>query len=162
MRGDLAERLRALLDPEAERHGFELVAVEVAGSQARPIVRVFLDRRGGIDLDAVCEANAWISALLDAEEPIAGPYTLEVSSPGVDRPLCTIDDFERFTGSVAALKTQPIDGRTKFSGRIDGINDDKVVLDVEGRLVHIPFGDVIKARLRGEVDFGQERGDDQR
>jgi len=162
VREDLTARLDALLAPEAERHGFELVAVEVAGGQGKPIVRVFLDRENGIDLDAICEANEWVSSSLDVEDPIPGPYTLEVSSPGVDRPLRTASDFERFKGFVAVLKTRPLDGRTRFSGRIHAIENDTIVLDTEGQLTRIPLHDVVKARLKGEVDFGQGRGGDQR
>ena len=80
-------RLTELLEPEAAAHGFELVAVEVAGGRGTPVIRVLLDREDGIDLDAIGSANRWVSELLDEADPISAPYMLEVSSPGIDRPL---------------------------------------------------------------------------
>jgi ribosome maturation factor RimP len=154
----IEERLEAALTPAANSHGLELVAVELAGAHAQPILRVFLDKEGGIVLDEICEANEWVSALLDEAEPFDGPYTLEVSSPGIDRPLRKLEDFERFAGSTATLKTRSIDGRTRFTGIIESVQDDVVILDVDGEPVRIPFGHVRNARLKGEVDFGQGKG----
>jgi ribosome maturation factor RimP len=158
VRTELEARLEAALAPAAHSHGFELVAVELAGGHAQPILRVFLDKDGGVGIDDICQANEWVSALLETDEPFEGPYTLEVSSPGIDRPLRKDADFERFTGSVATLKTRPIDGRTRFTGTIEGVQGDVVVLDIEDELVRIPFSDVRNARLKGEVDFGQGKG----
>lgn len=158
MTAELEARIEAALAPAALSRGLELIAVELAGGRAQPILRVFLDKDGGIGLDEICTANEWVSALLDEDEPFEGPYTLEVSSPGIDRPLKKLADFERFTGSVATLKTRPIDGRTRFTGTIESAQGDFVVLDIEDELVRIPFGDVRNARLKGEVDFGQGKG----
>ncbi|MBE0416726.1 MAG: ribosome maturation factor RimP [Coriobacteriia bacterium] len=158
MTTELEARLEAALAPAAISHELELVAVELAGAHAQPILRVYLDRDGGIGLDEICEANEWVSALLDETEPFDGPYTLEVSSPGIDRPLRKLADFERFAGSTATLRTRPIDGRTRFTGTIESVQDDVVVLDVDGEPVRIPFGNVRNARLKGEVDFEQAKG----
>jgi ribosome maturation factor RimP len=150
----LAEQVESLLVPAAERNGYELVAVETAGGDKQPIVRVFLDREGGIDIDAICQANAWVSRELERLEALSGPYTLEVSSPGVDRPLRTLADFERFAGHTAKLKTVPLDGRRAFTGRIEAVDGDAVVVDVDGTPVHIPVEAIKKARLKVDVDFG--------
>lgn len=158
MRTELEARLEATLAPAALGHGLELVAVELAGGHAQPILRVYLDKDGGIGIDEICEANEWLSALLDTDESFEVPYTLEVSSPGIDRLLRNPADFDRFSGSTATLKTRPINGRTRFTGIIKGLQDDDVVLEVEGELVRIPFSDVHNARLKGEVDFGQRKG----
>lgn len=158
MTRELEERIEAALAPAAVDHGFELVAVEFAGTQAQPTLRIFLDREGGIGLDAICEANEWISAMLDEIDPFDAAYTLEVSSPGVDRPLRSLDDFARFAGSVATLRTQRIDGRTRFTGTIERVEGESVVLDIDGEPVHIPISDVRNARLKGEVDFGHGKG----
>jgi ribosome maturation factor RimP len=155
---ELEDRLEAELMPAAAHHGLELVAVELAGAHAQPTLRIFLDKEGGIGLDTICEANEWISALLDELDPFEHSYTLEVSSPGIDRPLRRLADFERFAGSTATVKTRPIDGRTRFTGVITGVRDDDVVLDVEGTPVLVPIGDVRTARLKGDVDFGQGKG----
>lgn len=158
MTEELESRLEREFASAADAHGFELVAVEVAGSASQPIVRVFLDREGGITLDAICEANVWVSALLDEADPFEGSYTLEVSSPGVDRPLRKHADYVRFVGSTASLRTRAIDGRTRFTGTIERVEDDAVTLDIDGESVQIALSDVRSARLKGEVDFGQGKG----
>jgi len=151
----LAEKVEALLAPEAERHGYELVAVETAGGHHQPVIRVFLDREEGIDIDAICAANEWIADAVDSSCGLDGKYTLEVSSPGLDRPLRKLSDYERFAGMRAKLKTKPADGRSSFTGTIEGVEAGDILLGLEdGTSVHIPFGSVVKARLKGDVDFG--------
>lgn len=149
----LADRIEALLTPIAEREGFELVAVETAGATKRPVVRVYLDREGGIDIDAIVAANRWVSEALDAEDPVSGPYELEVSSPGIDRPLRKIADFERFAGGKAVVKTTPLEGRSTFTGTISGTDGDVVLLDADGQTFRIPVAAISKAHLKGDVDF---------
>lgn len=157
MGSSLAETIEALLTPLAERAGFELVAVETAGGHKNPVIRVLLDREGGLDIDALCDANTWISDALDAEESILhGAYTLEVSSPGIDRPLRRLADYERFAGNTAKLKTVPAEGRTTYTGTIIGVEGEDVVLDVDGQTVRIPHGAISKAHLKGTVDFGKK------
>ncbi len=157
MTTDLAARLTELLDPEATAHGFELVAVEQAGGRGTPVIRVLLDREGGLDLDAVASANAWVSELLEAADPIHGPYTLEVSSPGIDRPLTKRADYARFAGETVNLKTHVADKRKSWTGVLIGMEGDDVVLDVDGERVAVAFDTITKARLKGVVDFGQGR-----
>lgn len=151
---DLERRIETLLAPVASEHGLELVAAEIAGGSSLPTLRVYLDQDGGIDLDTICEANRWISHVLDEIDPFNGAYTLEVSSPGVDRPLRTREDFMRFAGETATMRTQRIEGRTRFTGIITGADETHVVLDVDGQTVRIAFEDVRNARLKGAVDFG--------
>jgi ribosome maturation factor RimP len=151
----LAEKVEALLAPEAARHGFELVAVETAGGHHQPVIRVFLDREGGIDLEAICDANEWVDAVVESSAGLTGPYTLEVSSPGVDRPLRKLADFQRFAGERAKIKTVPIEGRSSFTGTIEGVEGDEILFGLEdGTSVRIPFGSVVKARLKPDVAFG--------
>lgn len=150
----LADSLTALLEPEAPGHGLELVAVEVVGGANRPTVRVYLDREGGIDLDAICDANGWISAALDGSELIRGAYTLEVSSPGIERPLRTLSDFDRYAGSEISLKTTtPVAGRSRFTGSISAVEGNDILLDVDGDEVRIAHGNVAKARLKVEIEL---------
>lgn len=157
----LATRLAEALEPEAASHGLELVAVEVAGAQKNPIVRVYLDREGGINLDAVAEANEWVGEIVEHE--ITDSFTLELSSPGIERPLAKLSDFERFTGNDAIVQTKrPIDDRRKFSGRIARVEGEDVVMDVDGTEHRIPHEAITKARLRVEIDFGQERSSETR
>jgi ribosome maturation factor RimP len=156
---ELTTQLEQLLEPVAEEHGYELVAVEQAGGRHTPIIRVLLDRAGGIDLEAVCEANAWVGAALDAADPVSGTYTLEVSSPGVDRPLRKRSDYERFAGETVTVKArQTGQKRSTWTGALVGLEGDDVVIDVDGEQVRVPFDTVMKARLKGVVSF-KERGD---
>jgi len=158
---DLTRRLEALLEPEAERNGFELVAVEQAGGRHTPIIRVLLDRPEGINLDAICAANRWVGDAIDADDPLGRPYTLEVSSPGVDRPLRRLSDFERFAGEEATVKARVASGsRSTWTGTIGGVDGTDVLLDVDGEHIRIAYDDVLKARLKGAVSFNTERSAD--
>ncbi|MBA4370623.1 MAG: ribosome maturation factor [Coriobacteriaceae bacterium] len=153
---DLDRRITELLDPEAARHGIELVAVEVTAGHGQPTVRVYLDRPGGVDIDVIAQANRWIEAVLEADEPIRGAYTLEVSSPGIERPLVKLADFERFAGQPASVRLdEPLDGRAKFSGTIQGVDGDTVLLASGDETFRLPFGHIAKARLKPEIDFSQ-------
>jgi ribosome maturation factor RimP len=157
MHDDLVSRLMAILEPEAETHGFELVAVEHAGGRGTPVIRVLLDREGGIGIDAIISANEWISAALDAETTFSGPYTLEVSSPGIDRPLVRMVDFERFTGETVTVWSKIDDRRRTRTGRLIGLEHDMVLLEVDGEREAIPYSCIQKARLKRVLDFGQGR-----
>jgi ribosome maturation factor RimP len=157
----VADKVYDLLEPLAEGHGVELVATEVAGAKNSPVLRVFLDRDGGIDLDAITDANAWISDALDADPLVSGPYVLEVSSPGLERPLRTAEDFLRYCGERASVKTHaPIDGRRRFSGTLEGVGEGCLIMDCDGQEYEIPFDAIAKARLKPEIDFGSDRTDD--
>jgi len=160
MQAPLHERIEALLAPVAAREGLELVAVETAGATKSPVVRVLLDREGGLDIDAIVDANRWISEILDAEDPVPNAYTLEVSTPGIDRPLRSSADFQRFVGSVAVVKTTPIEGRTKYTGTIVAVEGETIELDVDGQTFQIPLAAVAKANVKGEVDFTPKGEDD--
>jgi len=160
VRQSLPERIEALLAPIADREGYELVAVEIAGAASAPVVRIFIDRDGGVDIDAIVEANGWISDTLDESDPIETAYTLEVSSPGVDRPLTKVEHFERFCGENATVKTRPLDGRSSFKGAITAVDGDTVLLKTEDEIVRIPFSAIVKARLKGRVDFSPKGADE--
>jgi len=154
---ELAARLTSLLDTKALAMGLELVAVEVAGAKKSPIVRVYLDREGGIDIEAITASNAWIMEVLDTVPDTADNYTLEVSSPGIERPLRTRGDFERFAGSMAKLHSRElVEGRKSFTGTLHGMSGDMVVLEMDGVTYHIPLAAVEKARLHVVFDFNKE------
>ena len=160
MQPSLSERIESLLEPVAAREGYELVAVEIAGAASAPVVRVFIDRDGGLDIDAIVAANTWVSDTLDEADPIDSAYTLEVSSPGIDRPLTRIEHFERFCGETAALKTRPVDGCSSFTGTITGVDGDTILLETKEDTVRIPCSAITKARLKGHVDFSQKGADE--
>jgi ribosome maturation factor RimP len=154
---ELLEQLTAVLEPEAAVHGFELVAVEQSGGRGMPILRVLLDREEGLDLDAIARANEWVSALIDQQQPFSHPFTLEVSSPGVDRPLTKREDFTRFSGQTVNLKALVAEKRKSWTGELVGMEGDDVVLTVDGQRTAIAYETILKARLKGVVDFGKGR-----
>jgi ribosome maturation factor RimP len=152
MKEDTTARITALLEPLATDHGLELVAVEVIGQAGSPIVRVYLDREGGINIDAIAQSNSWISDALDAGDLVHSSYTLEVSSPGIERPLRKTSDWERFSGKTVVVKTsRPIEGRSTFTGVIAGLEGDEARVTVDETTHRIPLGAVRTARLK--VDF---------
>ncbi len=154
---DLATTLTALLEPRAEEHKLQLVAVEVVGHKHAPTVRVYLDRDGGIDIAAISAANEWIEEALDGVKQLSDSYTLEVSSPGIERPLRRLVDFERFVGSTADIRTEmAVDRRKRFNGTITGVEGSDVLVDVDGCAYRVPHHAITKAKLRVTIDFGQE------
>ena len=154
---DHASHVTALLEEQAAAHNVELVLAEFGGQKHAPLVRVYLDRDGGIDIDTISAANAWISEVLDAQPELADRYTLEVSSPGIDRPLVRLGDFARFAGQNAKITTtEPVEGRSHFTGCLTGVDGESVVMVVAGTMYRIPHSAIRTARLRVEIDFNKE------
>ncbi|MDD5800104.1 MAG: ribosome maturation factor RimP, partial [Coriobacteriales bacterium] len=115
----VAQALLATLEEQAAQHDVDIVDVEVVGAKSSPVVRVRIDHADesapGISLDEVTAQTQWISEALDAADPFPGAYTLEVSSPGIDRPLRTLEHFARFKGEEAVVKlVEPLDGRSSY------------------------------------------------
>ena len=103
---------------------------------------------GGMNVEDCAEVSRMVSALLDVEDPIASEYTLEVSSPGIDRPLTRLADYDRFAGLEAKVETRlPVDGRRRFRGRLDGADGDKIRLETDAGPVTLTFADIAKAKL---------------
>jgi ribosome maturation factor RimP len=155
VKGERQQKLMAALEQAAAEHGFELVDVELGGAGRARVIRVFLDREGGCGIDELAQANLWVDAAIEGNEPYAGSYTLEVSSPGIDRPLRTLEHFARFVGEDVKLTTEPIDGRANWTGTLTGVEGDVILLTAEDGLVRIPHETIRKARLKGRVDFSR-------
>ena len=154
--GSVAERIHEIAEQAAIDHGLELVHAEVAGPEGHPIVRVFIDKPGGVTHDDCSDVSIQIGTVLDVEDFIHSAYTLEVSSPGLERGLYKPADYERFAGSQAKLKTRtPVKNQRNFRGQIVGIENQDVVFDdrTSGRIT-IPFAEIAKANL--EVDVEEE------
>lgn len=152
----IAERARALLEPIIERDGFELVEVEWGREGPSWVLRLFVDRPGGVTIDHCQELSRTIEPVLDVADFIEPAYHLEVSSPGLDRPLRRPADFERFVGQRAHLKTYgpletPTGPRKNWTGTLRGFRDGAVEIEVDGTLYRVPHDRIAKARL--EYDF---------
>lgn len=145
----LEQRIRAMIEPSLEAAGYALVMVHL-GDGKRKTLKILAERKDGKGMSvADCsEISNTASVLLDVEDPIPGAYDLEVSSPGMDRPLVSAADFERFRGEAAKVECAlPIDGRKRFSGQIEGVEGEALALvTAEGRVV-LPFGNIRTARL---------------
>ena len=142
------KKLAELLNPIFEDLGFEMVRVRLSTS-APSTLQIMADGRDSpIGVDQLAEINTSISTILDVEDPIAENYTLEISSPGIDRPLTRKKDFESYQGFEAKLETtELIDGRRRFRGVLAGIDDDEVLINLEEGTVGLKFGWLSEARL---------------
>ena len=147
MRRNLTQ-LWDLLEPVVAGLGYELVEIEYQPNPKHGVLRIFIDQPEGIQLDDCQEVSNQVSALLDVEDPIPGHYNLEVSSPGLDRPLNKVEDFERFTGEMVKIKTgMAIDGQRNFKGLLRGIEGDDITIEFDGKQVSLPLASIEKARL---------------
>ncbi len=148
------EAVLEALERAAADHGVDIVAVEVVGATKNPCVRVYIDHADEeaetITLDEVAAETGWIGEVLDALDPMAGSYTLEVSSPGMARPLRRERDFARFAGADVQLTTTAVEGRRKFTGRLLGFEDGCVRLDCDGEQVSIDLADIKKCNIKPE------------
>jgi ribosome maturation factor RimP len=156
----VADRVQAIAERVAIDHGLELVHAEVAGPDNKPIVRIFIDKPNGVTHQDCSEVSLHVGTVLDVEDFIHASYTLEVSSPGIERGLYKRQDYERFAGSLAKLRTRkPINGQRNFRGRLLGIDGEDILVEdrTSGR-VRVPFEVVAKANLEMDVDAEFKRG----
>jgi len=147
MRQD-SHTLRQILEPVITTMGYELIGVEFHPHRGSALLRLYIDREGGVEVDDCQRVSHQVSGVLDVEDPIPGHYRLEVSSPGLDRPLFETRDFLRFVGHPVRVQlAMPLNGRRKFTGRLVGLRDDKVVLEHEGQELAFPLTAIETARL---------------
>jgi ribosome maturation factor RimP len=146
-------KLTNLLQPLVEDLGYDFVGLEHGSNPKNPVLVVYIDKEEGIAVQDCEKVSREAAALLDVEDPIPGRYSLEVSSPGLERPLFTLQHFEHFTGEVAKISLfAPQDGRRKFKGEILGVDDDRVKLQQDGVEVFLDLGNIAKARLVPDYD----------
>ena len=148
------DKVRAIVREIVDFEGMEMVHLEMKSEPGGSFLRLYIDKEGGVTLDDCSRISRQLSAQLDADDPIPRRYTLEVSSPGLDRPLHSESDFKRFAGQTIRLSTNaPIAGRRNYRGRLLGLIDGAVHLTLdEGGEIAIPRDQVAKARLQGEID----------
>jgi len=138
-----------IIEPALEAMGYRLVRVQLIGAR-RPTLQVMAERHDetAMTVEDCARISRDVSTLLDVADPIAGAYTLEVSSPGIDRPLVRPEDYDRFTGYAARIElNQPIDGKRRFRGRLLGREADHVRLADDGGEVHLPLAAISRAKL---------------
>ncbi len=141
-------RLAEIVTPVIEDLGFELVRIRLMSGKETTL-QIMADRpSGGIEVDECAAISTAVSATLDVEDPILDAYTLEVSSPGIDRPLTRLKDFEMFEGYVAKLETDElIDGRRRFKGTLAGVEGDEVLINVSEGTIGLKFDWLVEAKL---------------
>ena len=145
--------LRSLLEPAVKTLGYELVGVEYTAAGTRSVLRIYIDAEDGIGVEDCARVSHQVSGILDVEDPINGHYSLEVSSPGLDRPLFTLAHFERFEGCEVTIELKhTINGRRRLRGVLDGVRSGANVVLIEGGEEHlVPFGAINKANLVPDI-----------
>jgi len=141
-------KLIPLLQPLVEELGYEFVGLEFSSNPKNPALVMYIDHAEGIAIEDCERVSREVAALLDVEDPIPGHYNLEVSSPGLNRPLFTLEHYEQFIGEMAALTVYaPVDGRRKFKGTLLGAADGVVRIDQDGTEVELELSNIVKGRL---------------
>ena len=144
-----AETIERLVNAPLQAEGFDIVRVIFSGER-RPKLQIMVERRDGraVSVDDCAHASRLVSAVLDVEDPVSGAYVLEVSSPGIDRPLTRLKDFDRFAGFEARVELRvPLAGRRRFRGRLLGVDQERIRLETEREEIELSFDDIQKAKL---------------
>jgi ribosome maturation factor RimP len=151
MRVDL-EKIRAIAELVASSEGFVLIDVELKGGSSNPLLRIYIDKPGGVSHGDCQLVSEQVSAILDVEDPFPGSYLLEVSSPGLDRALVRESDYRHFVGRRARLVLrEPVENEKVFTGRLAGFEDGRVKLDLDGDIREFDLSNISKARLVVEL-----------
>lgn len=146
------EHLLELIEPVVEGLGYECVGVEYNSHPKHGFLRIFIDAEQGVGMEDCTKVSHQVSGVLDVEDPISGEYNLEVSSPGMDRPLFKLKQFEQFIGHTVQVNLfKPVAGRRKVTGLIEKVEDGDVYLQQDGQVYKVPFQAMSKARL--EPDY---------
>ena len=149
----MSEQLRELIEPVVTGLGFELWGLEYLNQGKHSVLKIFIEAEAGIDVDDCASVSRQVSGLLDVEDPLKGKYTLEVSSPGMDRRLFQLAQFEMFKGAKIKVSLRsPFDGKRKFTGLLCGVEDEDVVLRLGEEEFLFPFADIDRAQVVPEFD----------
>ena len=142
------QKLTEMLRPAVEEVGKELLGIEFLNAGNHSVLRLFIDHENGINVDDCAEVSRQVSAILDVEDPIGSEYNLEVSSPGLDRPLFEKAHFEAVIGETIEVRlSMPLNGRRKFKGLLEAIENDTLVVTVDGQDYELVLTNVDKAHL---------------
>ena len=144
----IENRIALLAEPVLKEKGLELADVEYVKEGAHWYLRIYIDKDGGVDMDDCAEVSCAVSGLLDEQNPIPQAYMLEVSSPGLERPLKKEEDFTRFQGRLVTVHASaPFQGYKKFTGNLAGLVNEEIILEYEGKRIAIPRSLVRKTHL---------------
>ena len=143
---DTRDLVRAVVEPTIEAEGFRLIAVEITGDTHGDIVRLYCDSPD-FGVDDCAKISRTLAPLLDVEDPMTGPYRLEVSSPGIERPVQSAADFERYTGFRAKIRLIPGVERRRYSGTLQGFDADNILIEVDGEQHQVPLNHLDWAHL---------------
>lgn len=142
------ERARHIIEPILGSLGLELIDVRFVVDQGRPVFRILIDKTGGVTVGDCQKVTREIETVLEVEGVISGRYFLEVSSPGLDRPLVREADFFRFMGQMATVKTrEPIEGRRNYKGLLKAVEEGQIIMEIDRKEHRIPMGLIEKAHL---------------
>lgn len=160
MRENVADRVATLVDPIAEERGLELIDVEFQPHGRRSVLRLYLDRPGGVSLDDLAALSREVGDVLDAHDVVPGQYTLECSSPGINRRLRKPEDFARYRGKTVRVRTTtPIAGSRNFVGRLIATSESGIDLVDDARgAVHVPFRSIERAHYEHDFEADLRRG----
>ncbi len=148
------DRVRAIAEPIVSDEEMDLVEVEYRRESKGWVLRLYLDKEGGVTLDDCTRISQEVGRTLDVEDFIQAPYTLEVSSPGLTRPLKAEKDFMKYRNSTIKLRTlDPVEDRRQFKGRLLAVSDNRIEMEVDGRIFQIPLSNVAKASLEVDPDL---------
>lgn len=152
MKSKALTTVEQLIEPVIAALGYEFVGVEYSPQGRQSLLRIYIDNPDGITVDDCERVSRQVSAVLDVEDPIQGQYRLEVSSPGLDRPLFTLEQFSRFVGKTVKLRlVAPKEGRRNFSGTLKQVDNESVMIEQDGEDLALPFGQIDKAHLVPEI-----------
>lgn len=142
------ETVRKIVEPLCEIAQIEFVHAERLSDRGKTTIRIYIDKQGGVTIDDCVSMNRQLGDILDVNLEDIGQYNLEISSPGPNRPLTKISDFERFKGKKVNLEiAESINGRKKFKGLIEGIDDRNIILNIDQQIVKIEYDKISKAKL---------------
>lgn len=140
--------LHELIEPAVSALGFQLWGLDYISQGKHSVLRIYIDAEAGINVDDCAKVSHQVSGILDVEDPISSQYMLEVSSPGMDRPLFTLEQFAEYAGQQADIKLRiAFDGRRRFKGRLNGVEGDEVLLVVDDEEYLLPIDSIDKANI---------------
>lgn len=147
-----ASVLTELIEPVIKAMGYQLWGIEYLGQGKHSVLRVYLDKAGGVNIEDCAQASRQISSLLDVEDPIKSEYTLEVSSPGLDRMLFSLEQFQEYAGYHAKLRlTESFEGQRNFTGQIKAVENNEVILIIGDEELTLPYELIEKANVISQV-----------